>query len=239
VVQGAGEAAEAKRRLVREAGGIPVAEPTPEARIAFLALEEGAEAAAGSLRARGLLVNVVDRPELCDITVPAVVDRAPVLVAIGTGGASASLAKALKERLELLLPPALGRLARAMRAARPAAGETPAERRAFWAALLAPGAPLDPLQPHDDPEAVIAAHGRAGPAAAPRLDAIDLPEDPDRLTLAELRLLHQADTLVAPAGTPAAVLALARRDAVRLAALPAPLPPGRTVLLRAGGAGKS
>src|SRR3546814_2805968 len=51
------------------------------------------------------------RPALCDFTTPAIVDRAPVTIAIGTGGASAGLAKAVRQRIEALLPARLGALA--------------------------------------------------------------------------------------------------------------------------------
>ncbi len=225
LVLGEGEAAEAKRRLVREAGGVPVDEPGPGVRLAFVALETGAEAGAEQLRAAGLLVNVVDRPELCDFTVPAIVDRAPVTVAIGTGGASASLSKALKERFEVILPPGLGALARAIRAAR---GEiarrhpTAADRRAFWAGLLKPGGPLDPLSDIADAAAAIRAGGPAEPVrpapltlglVAPGADPARF--DTETLTLKDLRVLAAADVLVHPPGTPAALLALVRRDAAR------------------------
>ena len=51
-------------------------------------------------RAAGVLVNVVDRPELCDFIVPAQVRRGDLLIAISTGGAAPALAKRLRERLE-------------------------------------------------------------------------------------------------------------------------------------------
>ena len=97
IVLGEGEAALAKRRLVERAGGRVCGEDEPAARLGFVALPEP-EAAVARLSARGVLVNVPDRPELCDFTVPSILERSPVLLAIGTGGASAGLAKALRLR---------------------------------------------------------------------------------------------------------------------------------------------
>jgi uroporphyrin-III C-methyltransferase/precorrin-2 dehydrogenase/sirohydrochlorin ferrochelatase len=111
VVIGTGEMGEAKARLVERAGGIPCGEQEAHhAKLAFIALEDGkaAEALATRLRSKGLLVNVADRPDLCDFTTPSIIDRDPVLIAIGTSGASAGLAKQLRLRLERLLPPGLG-----------------------------------------------------------------------------------------------------------------------------------
>lgn len=248
LVLGAGEAAEAKRRLVADAGGRPVEAVEPGVRLAFVAPgdEAEAEAVAQSLRARGLLVNVVDRPELCDFTVPAIVDRAPVTIAVGTGGASASLAKALKERLELILPPGLGALARAIFEARASVARrhpTAAARRAFWAGLLAPGGPLDPLADIADPAAAIATGpGTVAEAQPLTLDLAAPGADPARfdvgtLTLGHLRALAAADLVIHPPGTPESVLAFVRRDARRLVgdALPVAAA-GRVVRLRFVGA---
>jgi uroporphyrin-III C-methyltransferase/precorrin-2 dehydrogenase/sirohydrochlorin ferrochelatase len=234
---GSGAAADAKRRLIEGAGGRAVATPGA-ARLAFVALEGAdAERAAATLRAAGLLVNVVDRPDLCDFLVPAIVDRSPVVVAIGTGGASATLAKVLRERLEALLPATLGALARAIAARRRTIADrlpSPDARRRFWDALLATGGPLDPFGERRDPESAIEA-ALAGDAAAPPV-LVELAlasDDPDELTLRQLRWLSQADTIFAAASAPAAVLDRARRDAVRVAAErpPAAPPPGLSLFV--------
>ena len=96
--------------MLERAGASIVGEDDASARLAFVALDEP-EGAAARLKARGLLLNVTDRPELCDFTVPSILERGPVLIAVGTGGASAGLAKALRLRLEALLPASLGALA--------------------------------------------------------------------------------------------------------------------------------
>ena len=62
-------------------------------------------------QARGIPVNVVDAPELSTFITPAIVDRDPVTVAIGTEGAAPVLAREIKTRLESWLPANFGTLA--------------------------------------------------------------------------------------------------------------------------------
>ena len=165
ILLGEGEAADAKRRLLERAGAVIVGEDAAAA-LAVVAIEDedAALAAVDRLKARGLLVNAVDRPALCDFTTPAIIDRAPVLIAIGTGGVSAGLAAALRQRLEALLPAGLGRLAEQLHHARAALrahypdGAT--RRRALGAALAAGGA-LDPMREDADVPAAILDRARA------------------------------------------------------------------------------
>lgn len=221
VLVGTGPAADAKARLIAAAGGLPVADDdqrAAQARIGFVAEEDDAHAAAmaARLRARGLLVNVVDKPALCDFSVPAIVDRGTVVVSISTGGASASLAKALRERLETWLPPGLGALADAIfeaRASVTAMHTTTPARRRFWDALLRPGGALDPMTLQPDPAAAIAGALLAAPVAPARHTLTIASDDPEALTLGQLRLLQQADVIVCAPPQPQGVLALARRDA--------------------------
>jgi uroporphyrin-III C-methyltransferase/precorrin-2 dehydrogenase/sirohydrochlorin ferrochelatase len=234
ILVGDGHAAEPRRRLIERAGARPVGEDDAQARLAFVAIDDKAEAEAAvtRLRARGLLVNAADMPALCDFFVPAIVDRAPVLVAIGTGGASAGLAKALRGRIEALLPASLGRLAEALFGARerirsrwPDAGE----RRLAIDAALAPGGPLDACAARD--EAAVDRWLAAGaPAqAASRLERIALHSaDPDELTLREARLLASAERIYHRADVPLAILDRGRADAVRIRcdAAPADAGPG-------------
>jgi uroporphyrin-III C-methyltransferase/precorrin-2 dehydrogenase/sirohydrochlorin ferrochelatase len=218
VLVGEGEAAEAKARLIERAGGRIVPAWEEGASLAFVALDDGAEEAAAALRTRGLLVNVVDRPDLCDFTTPAIIDRAPVTIAIGTGGASAGLAKAVRQRIEALLPARLGALASALHAARAAMKArwpAAADRRRAIDTALASGGALDPL---DDgaPDRVNDWLAADGAASASRLETIALASfDPDDLTLRAARLLGEADHVFHPPSIPAAILDRARADAVR------------------------
>ncbi len=237
ILLGDGETAAAKRRLLARAGAEIVGEEATAA-LAIVAIddENSARAAVARLRARGILVNAVDRPALCDFTLPAIVDRDPVLIAIGTGGASAGLAKALRQRLEAALPARLGRLAEALHAARAAIRTRfpdPADRRQAIDAALEPGGALDPLAEASGDAVALWLEAGSAPRV-PRLIDIRLRSpDPDMLTLAEARWLAQADTVVHASDVPAAILDRARADAARLAApAPDPLPAGLTIFIR-------
>lgn len=234
IVLGTGEAAEAKRRLVERAGAVVVGADDAAARLAFVALDAPEEAAA-QLKARGLLVNVVDRPDLCDFTVPSLLERGPVLVAVGTGGVSAGLAKALRLRLEALLPDSLGALADKLggaKAALRARWPDPAARRRALDQALASHGPLDPLdggsaERFDDWLA------DAGDPSPQHHEIVLRSADPDDLTLREARWLGTADALVLDGAIPPAVLARARADAARLTPGD-PLPAGTVVTIRRG-----
>ena len=240
VVIGEGEIGEAKTRLVTRAGGIPCGEPEAHhARLAFIALEDArsAEAAAKRLSDKGLLVNVADRPELCDFTTPSILDRDPVLIAIGTSGASAGLAKQLRLRLEGLLPQSLGSLAARLEDARStlrARFTDGSDRRRALDAALTSGGMLDPL---DEGSAGRVDAWLRGAQVGSATEAVEIQlasVDPDDLTLRQARLLGTADVLLHDDDIPPAILDRARADALRrpLSAVPKPQT-GLTVILRA------
>ncbi len=237
IVLGEGDAAAAKQRLVERAGGVIVPEDDARARLAFVALD-APEAALARLKARGVLVNVVDRPDLCDFTVPSLLERGAVLVAVGTGGVSAGLAKALRLRLEALLPASLGQLAAGLgsaRAALRARFPDAATRRRALDLALAEGGALDPLVSHRD-DAVAQWLDGAVPGATRVEEFFLSSNDPDDLTLRQARVLGSADLVAAEAGIAPAILNRARADAARVELAPgarAPTHAGITVVLRA------
>ena len=61
---------------------------------------------------KGILVNVVDKPKICDFIFPSILERGPITVAVSTGGSSPVLARLLRTKLETLIPGAYGRLAK-------------------------------------------------------------------------------------------------------------------------------
>ncbi|MBH5322065.1 precorrin-2 dehydrogenase/sirohydrochlorin ferrochelatase family protein [Aurantiacibacter sediminis] len=244
IVLGEGEMAEPKRRLVERAGARIITDMQTGidegARIAFVAHDDAAmcEADAIRLRCAGLLVNVVDRPDLCDFTTPSILDRDPVLVAVGTGGASAGLAKQLRLRLEKLLPADLGKLALKLFGARDAIkARFPimAERRRALDDAMAEGGPLDPLR-EGGPSRLDKWLAGAGDIASSQTITFTLTsDDPEDLTLRLSRLLGSADAIIADPEIPAEILARARADAQRLTQpFEGPEPDGLVLVLKRG-----
>jgi uroporphyrin-III C-methyltransferase/precorrin-2 dehydrogenase/sirohydrochlorin ferrochelatase len=119
LVLGAGEIAERKADLLRQAGAVTRLRPTfDRTDLDGCALAIGADAPEADLlalsaaaQACGIPVNIVDRPELCSFIMPAIVDRDPVTIAISTAGTAPVLARLLRARIEAAVPPAFGRLA--------------------------------------------------------------------------------------------------------------------------------
>lgn len=206
------------------------AETVRAARFAFICTGcAGADAACAAIaKSDGVLVNVVDRPELCDLVTPAIVDRDPLVVAIGTEGAAPVLARQVKTKLEAMLEPRLGEftaLAGRLRAA-VAQKVSREKRRAFWrwafaeaprrmfaagqeahaAALLKQT--IEQGGPADE-DSRRAARGfvsivGAGPGAA------------DLMTLRGVQRLQEADVIFYDRLVGEDVLELARRDAERV-----------------------
>ncbi len=249
VVSGGGETALAKLRLILKTEAtvaVYAADPAPElARLAaagrlrltrrpvaegdaicaallYAANDDAAEDARAAAigRRAGALVNIVDDLEGSDVITPAMVDRDPVVVAIGTEGAAPVLARRIKAETEERLPPDLGTLARLGQAFRPQAEALPMgrARRAFWSRYY----------DRDGPEALAQGGEEAVQALLPRLLAEILaaepepgrvafvgagPGDPELLTLKARRLLHEADVVIHDRLVGPGILELARREA--------------------------
>lgn len=172
-------------------------------------------------RADGALVNLVDNLEDSQFITPAIVDRDPVTIAIGTEGAAPVLARAIKADLEARLAPSLGVAARVGKGFRKLAEALPMgrKRRDFWAEFYFDTAPqviekegengLEPAL-----SALLSRHLAAAPAPG-RVDLVGAgPGDPELLTLKARRLLDRADVVIHDRLVPQAILELARREAL-------------------------
>jgi uroporphyrin-III C-methyltransferase / precorrin-2 dehydrogenase / sirohydrochlorin ferrochelatase len=181
------------------------------------------ESVAVAAHARHLPVNVVDHLELSSFVLPAIVDRSPVVVAIGTQGTAPVLARRLREQIEALLPHRLGALARFAGARRSAVrlGLPASVRRAFWERVFGGAVSAQVLA--GDEAAADAAFAREMSSfqdAGARLGEVYLigagPGDPDLLTLRALQLMQQADVILYDRLVSKGVLDRARREAERI-----------------------
>ena len=169
----------------------------------------------------GIPVNAVDDAARSSFIVPAIVDRDPVVVAIGTEGAAPVLAQNIRAKVDALLPLNLGSIAQRAAALRDLVAEKLAHgrpRRAFWADFFFGS--VAEAEKSNDKAAYELALGDAlfnhSQAKQRRVFTINVPAEPDLLTLRDHRALMEADYIVHAANAPAALLEMARRDAVRL-----------------------
>ena len=164
----------------------------------------------------GVLVNCVDDAKRSSVLFPAIVDRGPVSVAISTAGASPTLARRLRERIEAVLPGSLGDLADYLASRRRRIKEALPDtrrRQRFWDRAI--DGELARLVERNDLEAADAALRRV--LRQPATGFVSLvgagPGDPDLLTVKALRCLQQADVVYHDGLVERAVLERCRRDA--------------------------
>jgi uroporphyrin-III C-methyltransferase / precorrin-2 dehydrogenase / sirohydrochlorin ferrochelatase len=217
------------RDLARiEARPLPFSPPQLDgALLAIAATDDAAVNAAVSAaaRERGILANVVDDGPKSDFIFPSIVDRSPLIVAVGTAGGSPTLARRVRTQIEALLPQRLGDLTRYASQWRGRVGKAlpqlPARLR-FWdgffngpvaTRLLAGDAS------HADEAMQAALDSAVAATAAPRGEVYLIgvgPGDPDLLTLRAQQLLQQADVLLYDRLVPEVIMDRARRDALKI-----------------------
>lgn len=181
-------------------------------------------AIAAAARAAGVPVNAVDEPQHSSFIMPAIVDRDPVVVAIGTEGTAPVMAREIKARLEAWLPSRFGAIAAAagrLRERIAAEISDATERRRFWQRLLKgpfrQAALADDTTAQEQAVAAALQVTRHDAGKAGRIVLIGCgPGDPDLLTLKAQQALQEADVLVVDRLVPEAILEYARRDAERI-----------------------
>ncbi|MBK8816299.1 MAG: uroporphyrinogen-III C-methyltransferase [Methylococcaceae bacterium] len=178
---------------------------------------------ANTAKEQGIQVNIVDNPELSSFIFPAIVDRSPMIIAVSSGGSAPVLARLLRAKIETVIPPAYGTLAKLAEKLRPIVKKriaSPAQRRIFWEnvfqgsiaenvfsgnieaadSLLENSLTNNDNFQHNGEVYLIG----AGPGAA------------DLLTFRALRLLQQADVVVYDRLVSPEIIDLARRDSEKI-----------------------
>ncbi|MEL6571194.1 MAG: siroheme synthase CysG [Pseudomonadota bacterium] len=177
----------------------------------------------------GATVNVVDQPALCDAITPSIVDRDPVVVAIGTEGTAPVLARQIKTQLEQVLEPRLGDLAALAGRLREMAAMRlgPRARRDLWRWVFndaprqafARGAERDTAR-------LIKTAIQTGEIGACKEGSVALvgagPGAKDLITLRGVQRLQEADVIFYDRLVDPEILELARRDAERVSVGKAP-----------------
>jgi uroporphyrin-III C-methyltransferase/precorrin-2 dehydrogenase/sirohydrochlorin ferrochelatase len=189
--------------------------------------EEAADyAVVMAAKSRNVLVNVVDRPAMTDLVMPAVVDRGEVVVAISTQGSAPVLARKLRAAIESVLPQRIGRLSAFAGRFRSAVHSRLVDgvaRRRFWEDFFE-GPVAAAVLAGDERRAareVIAAINRRqgatfGEVVLGECHTIFVTDDPELVTLRDLRLLRQADIVLHDGKVAAEIIDFARRDSRRV-----------------------
>jgi uroporphyrin-III C-methyltransferase / precorrin-2 dehydrogenase / sirohydrochlorin ferrochelatase len=172
---------------------------------------------------QGIPVNVVDNPGLSSFIFPAIVDRSPIVIAVSSGGSAPVLARLLRAKIESVIPPAYGRLAKLADKLRDKVKQhikIAPQRRLFWEHVFQGNIAEQVFSGNENEAEALLIHTLsnfndtlnngevyligAGPGAA------------DLMTFRALRLLQQADVVVYDHLVSPEIIDLARRDSEKI-----------------------
>ncbi len=170
-------------------------------------------------KVRNVPVNVVDSPALCTFTMPAIIDRSPLVIAISSNGSAPVLARLIRAKIETMVPASYGRLASFAREFRDdvkAKFTTTQNRRIFWEKVFQ-GPIAELIFSGQERAAKLALKAEIASGLDQQNGEVYLvgggPGDPDLLTFRALRLMQQCDVCVYDKLVSKEVMELVRRDA--------------------------
>jgi uroporphyrin-III C-methyltransferase/precorrin-2 dehydrogenase/sirohydrochlorin ferrochelatase len=180
-----------------------------------------AEAFYHAAKHAGVPVNCADRPAFCDFQIGAIVNRSPLVIGISTAGSSPTLARAMRGRLDALLPQGMRDWAAAAgswRARLKSFALSGRTRQRFWD-LFANMAILSGDRPPRDEDFTALLHSAEG-ETSPNTGSVALvgagPGDPELITLKAQRALHSADVVLYDDLVSPGVIDMARREATKI-----------------------
>ncbi|WP_341897035.1 siroheme synthase CysG [Ferrovibrio terrae] len=180
------------------------------------------EIVATAAQARGLLVNVVDRADLSDFTVPAIIERGDITIGISSNGTAPLLLGRIRAQIEALLPARLGDLAALAGEFRGTVARVirdAAPRKRFWERVF-DGAVSAKVYAGDRSgarSALMAELNAVQDSVSGHVHLVGAgPGDPDLLTIAAQRALMDADIVLYDALVAPEILDRVRRDAERV-----------------------
>ncbi len=173
---------------------------------------------AATARARGVPVNIIDRPGFSDFTFGAIVNRSPLVIGISTDGAAPVFGQAIRAKIEALIPRGFARWAEAAHKWRPRVQALALPfrgRRSFWERFTDRAVTAPNAAPSDaDLDALMR------PAANRHSGSVVLvgagPGDPELLTLRAVRALQSADVILFDDLVASDILDFARREAKKM-----------------------
>ncbi len=173
---------------------------------------------------RNIPVNVVDNPALCSFIIPSIIDRSPMVIAVGSSGTAPVLARLTRAKIEAIMPMALGSLAKLASKYRQAVKDTFStftQRRRFWENIFE-GSVADKYYSGQGKagEQELQKLLAKGDSEIPSTGEVALvgggPGDPELLTFKAVRLLQRADVVVYDRLISKGIIDLARRDSHKI-----------------------